>query len=49
MNATGSFVTARCGELTAITAPIITIGSTVTSAPPTAAPTIARPEAERGR
>lgn len=49
MNATGSFVTARSGEPTAITAPIITIGRTVTSAPPTVTPTIARADAERGR
>lgn len=49
MNATGSFATARCGELTAITAPVATIGGIVTSAPPTAAATIARSGADLGR
>lgn len=49
MNETGSRVTASPGVPTAITAPISTIGTITSPAPPTVAATIARPDAVRGR
>lgn len=49
MNATGSGAVASPGEATAITVPVRTIGTYTIPAPPTVAPTIAAPEAVRGR
>lgn len=49
MKETGSWAVARSGVPTAMSAPIRTIGSTTTPAPPIVAPTIPLEEAVRGR